>query len=189
MIVISTADKFGHILNGRVMGRSNFAEVCSLLAAEPPGGQFILDFQKVDYVTGSWLNAMLVPLVHWAGEGGVDLFPLLTNISDAWLDDLGLVAEWNHQCYLIGSGKSGQIDRSRLIGQLDPAQAHCLKAVIRLGGATGAKLEREYPKEGIRATAWNNRLRDLYGKRLLRSETRGRERVYRPITKEIICNG
>ena len=41
----------------------------------------------------------------------------------------------------------------------------------------------------IKATAWNNRLRDLYDKRLIRRERRGREQVYSTVLKEIEFDG
>jgi len=41
----------------------------------------------------------------------------------------------------------------------------------------------------VRATAWNNRLRDLFNKRLIRREKRGREQVYSKLAQEIVFDG
>jgi hypothetical protein len=57
------------------------------------------------------------------------------------------------------------------------------------GEITGAELERQFPEETIKATAWNNRLKDLHNMRLLRREKRGREQVYSPVVAEIAFNG
>jgi predicted transcriptional regulator len=45
------------------------------------------------------------------------------------------------------------------------------------------------PDEGVKATAWNNRLRDLYEKRLLTRKKTGREQVYSPVVEEVNSNG
>jgi hypothetical protein len=76
-----------------------------------------------------------------------------------------------------------------LIGPLDPAQRKTLEAVLRSKQITGAELERKFPEEGVGATAWNNRLKDLYTKRLLTRFKRGREQVYSPLMDEIELNG
>ena len=58
--------------------------------------------------------------------------------------------------------------------------------MVGYGEATGAELERREPGgERVKATAWNNRLKDLYEKRLLRRAKRGREQVYTPVVPEV----
>ena len=79
--------------------------------------------------------------------------------------------------------------RALLVGTLDPAQRTCLHAVTSAEEVTGAGLERERPQERIGATAWNNRLKDLFGKRLLQRKKRGREQVYFPVVREIEFDG
>ena len=65
-------------------------------------------------------------------------------------------------------------------------QRATLAVAQEVGEATGAKLANERKDEGTKATAWNNRLRDLYNKRLLRRRKEGREQIYSPIAKEIV---
>src|SRR5207248_1402595 len=79
--------------------------------------------------------------------------------------------------------------RAVLIGPLDPGQRATLDALLELHEATGAALERLRPDANIKATAWNNRLKDLHDKRLLRRERRGREQVYSPVVAEIVPDG
>ncbi len=76
-----------------------------------------------------------------------------------------------------------------MVGPLDPGQKATLSAVIEFGPVTGAELERQWKAEAIKATAWNNRLRDLYDKRIIRKERRGREQVYSTVLKEIEFDG
>ena len=84
---------------------------------------------------------MLVPLYRRATEDQVDLFPVLVNIAPACLDDLLLVAEWNHQCYLHAESINGEPTKAVLLGALDPGQESTLKAVLAHGEVTGAELD------------------------------------------------
>ena len=188
-MIVPIAEALDPLLQGRVLGRKHFAQVCELLADAQPGEVIVLDFTGVELVTGSWVNAMIVPLFRWVADEQNDLFPVLCNFQDDWLDDLQLVAEWNHQCYLLGNGKARPPRRAKLVGSLDPGQQKTLRAMLDIGEATGAQLERQYRNEKAKATAWNNRLKDLNGKRLLMRRKQGREQFYSPVIQDIVFDG
>jgi hypothetical protein len=114
---------------------------------------------------------------------------VVCNLADKkWEDEFALVADWTHRCFLIASSATAP-KRGKAVGPLDPGQMTTLKAVIEFGPVTGAGLERQWQSEAIKATAWNNRLRDLYDKRLVRRERRGREQMYSTVLKEIELDG
>ncbi|MCX5676469.1 MAG: BlaI/MecI/CopY family transcriptional regulator [Planctomycetota bacterium] len=188
-MLIRISQSFGRRLQGRLLGKKHLAGVLRRLANAPEGEVVLLDFGGVEQLTGSWVNAMIVPLFGWASGNQCNVFPLLCNIRKEWLDDLRLVAEWNHQCYLVAERAKGVPRRASLIGHLDPAQQRTLKAVLKFGSVTGAELERRIPDEKIQATAWNNRLRDLHEKRLLARKKEGRAQIYSPVVEEVISNG
>jgi hypothetical protein len=187
-MIVAMAEVFGRLLQGRLLGKKHYARLCDLLSHVPPGEVVLLDFAGVSLVTGSWVNATLVPFFRWAADERNDLFPVICNAQDNWLDDLTLVADWTHQCYLVAQGKDVP-QKAVLIGSLDPGQQATLDALLELHEATGAALERLRPNANIKATAWNNRLKDLYDKRLLRRERRGREQVYSPVIAEVVPDG
>jgi hypothetical protein len=186
---IKIAEVLGPRLQGEPNGRRHFGRMCEALSGATAGEVILLDFQEVLLVTASWISAMIVPLFRWASGDQIDLFFVFRDARDAeWLDDLKLVAQYNHQCYLVVGGESPP-RRAKLVGDLDPGQRTTLEAVLEVGEVTGAELERRRPGEKIRATAWNNRLKDLHEKRLLRRQRRGREQVYAPVVKEIELDG
>jgi hypothetical protein len=185
---IPIANHLGTFLQGRPLGKRHYARLCELLSEVPAGGVALLDFARVETVTGSWINAALVPLLRWASDDQNNLFPVLLNFDPKWLDELQLVADWTHNCFLVGRGKA--LPKSAtVIGPLDVAQRATLDAVVSGSEVTGAGLERLRPKDGVKATAWNNRLKDLYEKRLIRREKRGREQLYSPIVAEVVLDG
>lgn len=172
-------------LQGRPLGRKHYPRLCEVLADVSPGDVALLDFAEVEIVTGSWINEALVPLLRWAADERNDIFPVVLNFDPAWLDELQMVAEWTHNCFLVARGRNLPKSAS-LVGSLDVGQKATLVAVVKGAEVTGAALD---GKDGVKGTAWNNRLKDLYQKRLVRREKRGREQVYSPVVAEINLNG
>jgi len=187
-ITLSIKEVIGNRLHGRVSGQRDFARICEELAGTPTGSIAILDFLGIPLVSGSWANAAIVPLIRWAADSQIDLYPVLLNANEESVEDIQLVAEWNHQTYLHASVRRGCPRKAVLLGSLDQGQVTTLRHVLDLREVTGAELERR-ADEPIRATAWNNRLKDLHSKRLLRRTKRGREQVYSPVVPEIVFNG
>ena len=172
-------------MQGRPLGRKHYPRLCELLADVPPGDVALLDFAGVEIVTGSWINEALVPLLRWAADERNDIFPVLLNFDPAWLDELQMVAEWTHNCFLVlwreepaEVGELGRKPRCRPEGHAGRRRQRC--------GGDGCGLDGQ---GGVKGTAWNNRLKDLYQKRLVRREKRGREQVYSPVIAEINLNG
>lgn len=186
---VSVAEELGTpFLQGRPLGRAHFPQLCGLLTDVPTGETVLLDFGDAEMVTGSWINEALVPLFEWASHQRNDVFPVIVNFDDDWLDELSLVGELTHNCFLVSKGKHSP-KSATLIGKLDVGQRETLKAASTVEDATGAKLERSGINKAVQATAWNNRLRDLYQKRLLKREKRGREQVYSPVVREVTVDG
>jgi len=183
------ARHLGPELQGRLLGRRHFGQACEMLADTPSGEIVLIDFEGVEIMTGSWANEMVVPLYEWAADARNDLFPILRNLTNRWDEELQLLANWNQQCYLWAKGSDGHPSQATLIGSLDSPLRRTLDAVVQFTQVTGAELERKFPKEGIGATAWNNRLRDLYTKRLLVRSKQGREQIYSTVVKGIVING
>lgn len=188
-MIVRVAEHLEGPLRGQLLGKKHFAHVCGLLAPVPLGELVLLDFGGVELVTGSWINAVIVPLFRWAAEEQNDLFPVLSNAEETWLDDLALVAGWTHQCYLVAKGTRYPPKCATLVGLLEPSQRSTLEAVVESGSVTGAQLERQRRRDRTKATAWNNRLKDLHAKRLLRRHKMGREQVYSPVVTEIKFHG
>lgn len=175
-------------LQGRPLGRAHFPMLCGLLTDLRQGETILLDFIDAEMVTGSWINEALVPLFEWASQQRNDVFPIIVNFDKDWIDELSLVGELTHSCFLVSKGKRFP-KKATLIGKLDVGQRETLTAASAGEEVTGAQLERSGVNEAVRATAWNNRLRDLYQKRLLKREKRGREQVYSPVVQEVNVDG
>lgn len=182
-------EQFGQRLQGEPNGRRAFAVACEKLGGTKAGELLTLDFSDVLVVTASWLSAMLLPLYRWAADDQTDLFFVIVYGEETdWLDDLRLVARHNRKLFLIRPA-TAETQAVALVGPIDDAERRTLMKIAELGEATGAMLERECPDENIRATGWNNRLKDLYEKRVLRRVKRGREHVYSLVARGMTIDG
>lgn len=172
---------------GQPRGTRHFGRVCQALSGVAPGGTVFLDFTGTDVLTGSWISAMLLQLVRWGGSPDIELFFVLQGLAPEHLEELRYVSSHAYAVFLVATDTASP-DRATVVGQLDLGQRETLAAVVRFGEATGASLEREHPE--TKATAWNNRLRDLYEKkRILKRKKQGREQIYRPVVPEILIDG
>lgn len=175
-------------LQGRPLGRSHYPILCGLLTKTSTNDSVLLDFEGVELVTASWINEAIAPLIEWACGARNDLFPVLINFKADWFDELSVVSELTHKFFLVGEGKDGG-SNAILIGKLDVGQRETFDAAISMNEVTGAMLEKSGRNPAVQATAWNNRLRDLYQKRLLKRKKVGREQIYTPVIREVQIYG
>lgn len=174
---------------GQPRGTRHFARICEILSGVDRGETVYLDFSGAEVLTGSWISAMLIQLLRWAAEAQIDLFFVLCNLNDTdFIDELRYVANHARAVFLLATGKAPW-RKATVVGPLDPGQKATLAAVVKAGQVTGAELERLYPTTGVKATAWNNRLKDLHNKRLIMRDKVGREQVYRPVVQETSSDG
>ncbi len=186
---VKMSQMFDDRLQGEPNGRRAFVMMCEKLEGTKVGDLVTLDFSEIRIVTASWLSAMLLPLYRWAAAEQTDLYFVLIYGSDKdWLDDLRLVARHNRKFFLIRAA-AANTSATMLIGPVEEADRRTLQKVAELGEATGAMLERECPEEAIKATGWNNRLKELHEKRVLRRSKRGREQIYYLVEKSMTIVG
>src|SRR5262245_17725752 len=94
VMIVQMLQKFRPRLQGKLPGRKDYARLCELLSEAPPGSVVFLDFAGVELASGSWINAALVPLLAWANEEGIDLFPVICNANKDLVEELLLVARY-----------------------------------------------------------------------------------------------
>jgi hypothetical protein len=183
--MIVQISKLGQRLQGKGAGRKHYARLCGILANVQAEEVVFLDFEGVKSVNGSWLNMAVAPLFRWSAETQNDFFPVLSSFPTKDLDELELVAQVNQQCYPVARNANGDVRSLSLVGPLDESLRATFEKLGELGAATGAELARRVPDAAIQATAWNNRLKELYNKRLLQRRKEGRRQVYYRVGKEV----
>jgi hypothetical protein len=181
--------RLGKRLLGRPLGQKHYGQLCQLLADAVDGKAVYLDFADVESVNGSWINAAIAPLFPWSGRGQIDVFPILCSFPPKDRDELELVCQLNSQCFPLAKEAERASRAVELVGPLDPTLEETLRIVVKRGEVTGADLGRDREEAGIGPTGWNNRLRELYERRLVFRKNVGRKQLYSAIAKEVVRHG
>lgn len=182
-LIIDVAKETRQRLSGKLLAQKDYAKFCDLLAGVAPGLVVVLDFRKVEYVSGSWVNWALMPLIRLAAEERNDFYVVAKNFPKDSLDDLQLVSEQNRFPVIVVP--DDKLRHGVIYGILDPVQRETLQSVVSRGEVTGASLA----TKTVTGPAWNNRLKDLSLKRLLRRRKEGREQIYSSLILEVRVNG
>jgi hypothetical protein len=180
---------FGKRLLGRPLGHQHFGRLCEILAGASRGAAVPIDFEGIENVNGSWLNAAIAPLLQWCARADIDVFPILCTFPPKDRDELELVSELSKQCFAVAERVETATKKVEVVGPLDAALAATLGIVVERGEVTGAELGRDVVDSKIGATTWNNRLRELYERRLLFRRNVGRKQLYSPVAKGFIIHG
>jgi hypothetical protein len=176
----------GRRLQSQIKGKRDFAALCDALSTVSPGTLVSLDFGSIETATASWWTAAVLPLLRLSATDQSDLYFLITGLGSDWIDELRLVAQFNNQPFLVAGRNSGDVS---IIGPLDESSKRTLELVLQMKVVTGARLAEAHPEDNVGPTAWNNRLRDLYDRRLLRRAKRGREQLYSPVIEVTSFDG
>jgi hypothetical protein len=169
-------------LAGRVYGESAFEKLIVPSLPLIDNQILILSFKGAELVTGSFLKATWLRLedseenrvraavAHLSDDLRTDFETFLRGSSLAALEAL----DW----------KASGIRLARVLGDLEPAALTTLQAILKRPGSTAPELHDESTKD-VSATAWTNRLNELYRQGLARREKAGRAWRFFPTTEKI----
>ncbi|HEY6270452.1 MAG TPA: hypothetical protein VIX19_00485 [Terriglobales bacterium] len=115
-----------------------------------------------------------------------NFYPVIANANELVAEELvALVAPHGDVLMLCTLDQEGQVHDAHLAGDLDPKQRVTFNLVQERGETDAAELMREHGKdEGVKQTAWNNRLAALASLGLLVELSQGRAKRYRPLFTE-----
>jgi len=160
----------------------------------------VLDFSGIEAVSASYVKRSLLWLLS-SGERfargeqndadlprALNIFPVVCGLTDEVRSEIKLVLEHQRRsCLESIEINQDMIGRARLLGSLDPALRATLMRVVAAGETTAAHLfERSQEGGPLGVTGWNNRLADLYEKRLVRRRKQGRFWLVSSLTKELL---
>lgn len=189
---------------GAALGDEHFA--CILRRLEAAGGAgrlLVLDFQDVAATNGSYLKAVVLRLLlaarqavisdprqSFTGLPVLDVFPVLKGLSPAVREEVADFFAARRLPVLVAEGplppSAGlPLPAAVVEGWLEPTLRETLGGVLRAGEATAPELHEAYPEQRVTVTAWNNRLTELCGLRLLDRRRQGRAWVYRSVANQI----
>jgi hypothetical protein len=177
----------GQVLAGAIHGRKVLAKLVERTGCEPIAPEPVfLDFDGVEVATASFLRETVLSFRDTVRGRRSNFYPVIANASDLVVDELAiLLAPRGDVLMLCSLDENGEPCRPRLVGDLDPKQRVTFDLVRERGLTDAAALMREHGgNEGVKQTAWNNRLAALAGLGLVVELSEGRLKRYRPLFME-----
>jgi hypothetical protein len=162
----------------------------------------VLDFTGIVSATSSYLKRTILWLydcARLAAEGGrpeasedpaipLNIYVFTTGLTDEVRAELREVLRlYNRTCLEVPSDAAESLCQALVLGPLDLSLRKTLDALVRRRAGTATELHQAHASDHERITvnAWNNRLSDLFCKRLARRSKEGRHWVYEPVLPEV----
>jgi STAS-like domain of unknown function (DUF4325) len=176
-------DTRDQMLAGGITGRKALARLVERTNTNPDQPEEIyLDFGGVDLATASFLREAVFGFRDAIRRDRPNYYPVVANVNELVEDELKVLLGSRGDallvCALDGNGKPSY---PRLLGDLEAKQKATFDLVQR-GETDAAQLMKEHGEaEGVKQTAFNNRLASLAVLGLIKEVTEGRTKRYGPL--------
>ena len=170
------------ILAGALSGRRTLNALLDAAGKEPSTPEPVfLDFTDIEVATASYLRESVLAFRDVIRGRRSNLYPVIANAADEVRDELAELLRPRGDVFMTCVlDKMGRVSQTVLIGDLDPKQKVTFDLVRKRGETDAGELMRDYgEKEGVKQTAWNNRLATLAALGLVVEITQGRAKRYK----------
>jgi|SRR5579871_4135394 len=188
--------------HGWALAEKHAAGLEALLAPSlqsPNGVAAVVDLDGFESMSASYVKRILVWLLiagerSAVGPKGVaegppamNVYPVIINAAPDVREEVSIVLEHsNRTCFEALEFDGTAIRRARLVGKIDKNLTETLLRVLSAKEASAPMFHERFPDEQIGVTAWNNRLNELYARRLVWRDKRVRQFVFRPFVEEVL---
>jgi DNA-binding transcriptional ArsR family regulator len=170
-------------LAGAASGAAWFRAVRPWIDSADPGLHG-LDFAGVRVATVSWLREGVLALMKYGKAVRDDITIIAANLPELVREELAVALEATSGVMIAAQVTAElEIHAPCVLGRLDPALEQTLRVVQHEREFDAPFVSREVPELALSAA--NNRLAAIEAKGILRSERRGRGRVYRPVLENL----
>jgi uncharacterized protein (DUF58 family) len=171
---------------GAVSGRELLVKLIGLAAREPPALEMIeIDFTGIEVATGSYLRESVLAFRDVLRRRKSKYYLVVSHLDEIVEEELvELLMLRSDALLVIGSRDSGSEVRIQPVGHLEPKQRWVFDLANQRGAIDATQLQKEFGEaEGVKQTAWNNRLANLANTGLLIEHSQGRNKLYKPVPK------
>lgn len=180
------------ILSGALSGEQTMRELLSLTRKSGADAEIVyLDFAGVEVATASYLRESVVAFRDHVRARRMAIYPVLANINEVIEDELRHMASYLSGPLITCSlDDDGSPTDPSVLGTLDPKQQLAFDHVSELGETDAGELHSRFGEaEGVKQTAWNNRLSSLSDLGFLIETSHGRSKRYRPLFQKGVAYG
>lgn len=181
-------EESGSVLAGAPNGRRALAKLMEQTSRELAVPEPIyLDFANVEIATASFLREAVLAFRDTVRGRRSNLYPIVANANQMIVDELTLlITSYRDVLMSCCLSAEGVTSKPALIGNLDPKQRLTFDLVSQCGETDASELMRVHgAEEGVKQTAWNNRLAALAALGLVFEMSQGRAKRYRPLFGEV----
>lgn len=172
------------VLAGAESGRKTLAKLVGRTGHDPESPEpLFLDFDGVEVATASFLRESVLLFRDAVRNRRSNYYPVIANANQLIKEEIKLLcASGGEVLMLCTLSPEGDVGSPNLAGELDPKQRITFDLVQERGETDAAELMREHGEgEGVKQTAWNNRLATLASLGLVVEVSQGRAKHYRPL--------
>ncbi|MGO1078820.1 hypothetical protein [Inquilinus sp. CA228] len=169
---------------GAIGGRGLAGKLVVLTAREPESPEpVLLDFELISVATASFLRESVVAFRDIVRGRRSKFYPVVANANDIVTEELDDILQSRGDAILSCKvADAGTISDVRVLGRLEAKQRKIFDLISERRELDAALLQREFGSdEGVKQTAWNNRLSALAQAGIVIELSMGRNKHYRPL--------
>lgn len=177
-----------NICAGAQGGRELLLKLLAATNQDPATAQPVfLDFASIDVATVSFLRESALAYRNVMRDRRSSFYPVIANPNEAVKEELIETVRAKGDVLLTCTlSPSGHVSQQATLGQLEPKQKIVFDLISERGGTDATELQREFGAvEGVKQTAWNNRLASLASAGLVVEVNQGRSKRYRPLLEGV----
>jgi hypothetical protein len=172
------------VLAGAENGRRLLAKLVEMTGRDPQAAETLfLDFAGIEVATASFLRESVLLFRDAVRNRRSNFYPVIANANDLIAEELRLLCSSRGEVIMLCTLRdNGSVADPHIAGELDPKQSITFNLVQERGETDAAELMREHGEgEGVKQTAWNNRLATLANLGLVVEISQGRAKRYKPV--------
>jgi len=173
---------------GAIPGRELLSKLVTLTVREPDDPEPIfIDFEGIEVATASFLRESVIAFRNVVRGQRSNLYPVVANAQAAVAEELADLLQSRGDALIFCEVSSeGEVRNPRVVGRLESKQKKILDLVFERRELDAGQLQKEFgDAEGVKQTAWNNRLSALSQAGLVMEFSEGRNKRYRPILEGV----
>jgi hypothetical protein len=146
-----------------------------------------LDFEGVEVATASFLRESVLSFRDLVRKRRSFYYPVVANTNEKTREELLILLDLKGDALLSCDLDKDERDANvQLLGRLEGKQQLAFELVEERGETDATQLQIEFGEsEGVKQTAWNNRLAALAASGLIVETSQGRAKKYRPLLRGV----
>lgn len=169
---------------GAISGRELLSKLLSLTVREPDVPEsVVLDFAGIEVATASFLRESVIAFRNIIRGRRSKFYPIVANLKPVIAEELEDILQARSDAIMsCVTTDDGEFENIQTLGRLEAKQKRVLELVSERGELDAGQLQREFgDSEGVKQTAWNNRLSALATSGLVIEISDGKNKRYKPL--------